>query len=73
MSTPKFKTGDLIKFPPELRGDPDDDYGLILDVVQIEYDGTVEWHYKIHWAVDGTLTLDAIQYIDDNVQLISES
>jgi hypothetical protein len=44
-----------------------------LDVVQIEYDGAVEWHYKIHWAVDGTLTLDAIQYIDDNVQLISES
>ena len=54
MSETKFKIGDLVVFPAEILSDPDDDYGVIVDIVDTTHYGTdiKDYAYVILWAID---------------------
>jgi hypothetical protein len=73
MSNTKFKIGDLVVFPAEMLSDPEDDYGVVVDIVDTTYDGTSikDYAYVILWAIEGETTTEEWWWCEENLLLVS--
>ena len=73
MNETKFKIGDLVVFPAEILSDPEDDYGVVVDIVDTTYDGTSikDYAYVILWAIEGATTTEEWWWCEENLLLVS--
>jgi hypothetical protein len=73
MTNTKFKIGDLVVFPAEMLSDPEDDYGVVVDIVDTTYDGTSikDYAYVILWAIEGETTTEEWWWCEENLLLVS--
>jgi len=73
MTNTKFKIGDLVVFPAEMLSDPEDDYGVVVGIVDTTYDGTSikDYAYVILWAIEGETTTEEWWWCEENLLLVS--
>ena len=73
MTSTKFKIGDLIVFPAHVLNDPEDDYGVIIDIVDTTHYGTdiKDYAYVILWAIEGATTTEEWWWCEENLLLVS--
>ena len=65
----KFKIGDLIIFPQEVRIDPENDYGIVVDITFGNSQSA--YYYHIHWALERTETVEDWDWAEENYLLVS--
>tara|TARA_Y100001938_G_C8066606_1_gene420552 strand:- start:595 stop:822 length:228 start_codon:yes stop_codon:yes gene_type:complete len=73
MTSTKFKIGDLIIYPAGVAGDPFDDYGVVIDIVDTTIAGSLEidYAYVIMWAIEGEATTEEWWWCEENLLLVS--
>ena len=64
----KFKIGDLIVFPQDVRIDPENDYGIVLDIT---FGGEGPYYYHIHWAIEGESSYEDWDFAEEKYLLVS--
>ena len=65
----KFKIGDLIVFPQDVRIDPENDYGIVVDITF--GNNKHAYYYHIHWAIEGETTVEDWDFAEEKYLLVS--
>ena len=56
-----------------MLSDPEDDYGVVVNIVDTTYDGTSikDYAYVILWAIEGETTTEEWWWCEENLLLVS--